>query len=93
MYTRDSIDSSRLNTVLAELLEVLHSAWNDDIDIAQAIYLDVAPQSIVQVDIWLNAIYSVDLGDLVTGKLIAATRTDFDNCAIGFCDKFWEIRL
>ena len=56
-------------------------------------FLDTSPQSIMQVDIWLYTVDPIDLGDVVTRQLVAATGTDFEDRAVGFGDEIGDICL
>ena len=56
-------------------------------------FLNVASQNIVQADVRLDAVNPMDLRDVIAGKLIAATGTDFEDRAMSFCDEFRYICL
>ena len=53
-------------------------------------FLDIAPQGIVQVNIRLNAVDAIDFGNVITRQLVAATGTQFEDRAMGFRDEFWD---
>lgn len=56
-------------------------------------FLDTSPQSIMQVDIWLYTVDPIDLGDVVTRQLIAATGSDFEDRTVSFGDEIGDICL
>lgn len=93
LHTGDSIHTPRPESILPKFLQVFYPARNDGVHIAEPVFLDFAPQSFMQVDIRLNAVDAVDLRDVVTGQLIAAPGTYFEDCAIGFRDEFGDISL
>ena len=73
LHTGDGIYTPRHNAISFEFLQVFHSARNDRVHITQPVFLNGAPQRIMQKEIRLDAVDPVDFGTVVSRQLIAAS--------------------
>lgn len=93
LHTCDSINTPKHDAILFEFLQIFYSARNDGVHIAQPMFLNGAPQGIMQMEIRLDAVDSVDLRNVVSRQLVTASGSYFKNSAASFSDEVGDTCL